>query len=81
MICCITTFKEETAGISEHPAELLNVPPGKSDRGLEPLPTMIERQVSPTQNAIRHPGSSVALKNLVSDGLLLVIMPEPGDWV
>ena len=80
MTCYITMFKE-TAGISEHPAELLDVPSGKSDRGLGPLCTMIERQVSPIQNAIRYPDSSVALKNLVSDGLLLVIMPEPGDWV
>ena len=74
MICYITMFKEVTTGISEHPAELL-------DRGLEPLHTLIEKTVSPVQNAIRHPDSSVALKNLVSDCLLLVIIPEPGDWV
>ena len=43
MICYITMFKEETGGISEHPAELLDVPSGKSDRGLEPLRTMIEK--------------------------------------
>ena len=74
MICYIATFKEETTGISEHPAEFFG-------RGLEPLHTLIEKTVSPVQNAIRHPDSSVALKNLVSDCLLLVIIPEPGDWV
>ena len=43
MICYITMFKEETTGISEHLAELLDVPSGKSDRGLEPLRVLIEK--------------------------------------
>ena len=43
MICYITMFKEETTRISEHPAELLDVPSGKSDRGLEPLRVLIEK--------------------------------------
>lgn len=64
-------FKEETAGISEHPAELLNIPSEKSDLGPEPLRTMIEKTGVTDPECDRIPGrlfTSAALKNLVSDG-------------
>jgi len=62
-------FKEETAGLSEHPAELLCTPTGSSDP--EPLDTMIEKTGVTDPECDRMPGrlfTSAALKNLVSDG-------------
>ena len=51
-------FKEETARISEHPAELLNIPSGKSDPedGPEPLRTMIEKTGVTDPECDRIPG-------------------------
>ena len=62
-------FKEETAGISEHPAELFNVP---SEESSAELPrTMIEKTGVTDPECDRIPGrlfTSAALKNLASDG-------------
>ena len=63
------TFKEETAGLSEHPAELLHDSVGSSNS--EPLDTMIEKTGVTDPECDRMPGrlfTSAALKNLVSDG-------------
>ena len=62
-------FKEETAGLSEHPAELLHTPVGSSDA--EPPATMIEKTGVTDPECDRMPGrlfTSAALKNLISDG-------------
>ena len=62
-------FNEETAGISEHPAELLNVPSESSNH--EPPGTMIEKTGVTDPECDRMPGrlfTSSAIKNLVSDG-------------
>jgi len=62
-------FKEETAGLSEHPAELLHPPTGSSDT--EPPDTMIEKTGVTDPECDRMPGrlfTSAALKNLISDG-------------
>lgn len=60
--------KEETAGISEHPAELFNDVSGES--GTEPPRTMIEKTGVADPECDQVPGrlfTSAALKNLVSD--------------
>ena len=56
MMCYITTFKEETAGRSDHPGELLGTPSGKSDWGPEPLGTMIEKTGVTDSECGRTPG-------------------------
>jgi len=62
-------FKEETSGMSEHPAELFDVPSDSSDREL--MRTMIEKMGVTDPECDRIPGrlfTSAALKNLASDG-------------
>jgi len=63
------TFREETARVSEHPAELLNAPSQGSNPEL--LSTVIEKTGVTDPECDRVPGqlfTSSALKNLVSDG-------------
>jgi len=62
-------FKEETSGMSEHPAELFDAPLDSSDH--EPTRTMIEKTGVTDPECDRIPGrlfTSAALKNLTSDG-------------
>jgi len=62
-------FKEETSGMSEHPAELFDAPSDSSDH--EPTRTMIEKTGVTDPECDRIPGrlfTSAALKNLTSDG-------------
>ena len=62
-------FKEETAGMSEHPAELLNASLGETHH--ESSATMIEKSGVTDPECDRIPGrlfTSAALKNFVSDG-------------
>jgi hypothetical protein len=62
-------FKEETAGISEHPAELLHIS-SESSEPSELLSTMIEKTGVVDPECDRVPGrlfTSAALKNLISD--------------
>jgi len=62
-------FKEETAGLSEHPAEFLHDSVGNSDPG--PLDTVIETTGVTDPEYDRMPGrlfTSAELKNPVSDG-------------
>ena len=62
-------FKEETSGMSEHPAELFDAPSDSSDREL--TRTMIEKTGVTDPECDRIPGrlfTSAALKNLTSDG-------------
>ena len=64
------TFKEETAGLSEHPAELLDIHPNDSASASEVPTTMIEKTGVTDPECDRMPGrlfTSSALKNLVSD--------------
>ena len=61
-------FKEETAGISEHPAELLG---SSSDTSESELSVMIEKMGITDPECDRMPGrlfTAAALRNLVSDG-------------
>ena len=62
-------FKEETAGMSKHPAELLDVP--SQSFNPEILTMMIEKTGITDPESDQMPGrlfTSAALKNLVSDG-------------
>ena len=66
-------FKEETAGISEHPAELLHIPSAGS--GCEQLGTMIEKTGVTNPECDQTPGrlfTSAVLRNLVSDSFELL---------
>jgi len=69
------TFKEETSGMCERPAELFDAPPESSDH--EPVRTMTERTGVADLECDRMPGrlfTSAALKNLASDGFELLVL-------